>query len=238
MFRTILLGHLFTRECRPLPTKYNPMERNHPLVDLSLLEDDHPMEGLPLLGTTPFSCSSWRETSLCQSYLGRQSTAGGGETIIYWKPFTILGSIFRGIFTQPHVGGHLYHNPKGRVSNLVPSGPSYGKPYPGGIPNTTWSPQGKQPYPPHGSNVYPPLGSTPYPPQGYNVHPLSGQTNHPSYNAHNPPGYANVSQPSSNLVYPSQQQPYVGGPTSYNYPPSLVYGPTGVPMPHQYHRRN
>jgi hypothetical protein len=27
----------------------------------------------------------------------------------------------------------------------------------------------------------------------------------------------------------------MGGPTDYNYPPQPVYGPTGVPMPHQYH---
>jgi hypothetical protein len=38
-----------------------------------------------------------------------------------------------------------------------------------------------------------------------------------------------------NPVYLGQQQPYVGGPTSYNYPPNPVYGSTGVPMPHQYH---
>jgi hypothetical protein len=56
-----------------------------------------------------------------------------------------------------------------------------------------------------------------------------------AYNSHNPPGYANVSQPSSNHVYPGHQQPYVGGPIGYNYPPNLVYGPTGVPMPNQYH---
>jgi hypothetical protein len=56
-----------------------------------------------------------------------------------------------------------------------------------------------------------------------------------AYNSHNPPGYANVSQPSSNPAYLGQQQPYVGGPTGYNYPPKIVYGPIGVPMPHQYH---
>jgi hypothetical protein len=145
------------------------------------------------------------------------------------------GVSYIGTFTQPHVRGHSYNNPQGGVSNPIPSGPYYGQPYSGGIPNTTWSPQGQQPYPPHGSNVYPPLGSTPYPPQGHNVHPLSGKTNHPNYNAQNPPSYANVSQPSSNPVYPSQQQLYVGGPTCYNYPHNPVYGPIGVPMPHQYH---
>jgi hypothetical protein len=133
----------------------------------------------------------------------------GGKTSSTRNPSQSWGVSSRGTFTQPHVGGHSYHNPQGGVSNLVPSKPSYGKPYPGGIPNTTWHPQGQQPYPPHGSNLYPPPRSTPFPPQGHNVHPLSGQENHPAYNSHNPPGYENVSQPSSNLVYPGQQQPYV-----------------------------
>jgi hypothetical protein len=31
------------------------------------------------------------------------------------------------------------------------------------------------------------------------------------------------------------QQEYMGGPARYNYPPQPIYGPTGVPMPHQYH---
>jgi hypothetical protein len=83
--------------------------------------------------------------------------------------------------------------------------------------------------------VYPPPRYTSYPPQGKNVYPSYGQANHSAYNAQNPSGYANVSQPSSNLIYPSQKQPYVGRPTGYNYPPNPVYGPTGVPMPHQYH---
>jgi hypothetical protein len=83
--------------------------------------------------------------------------------------------------------------------------------------------------------VYPPPGSTPYPPQGHNAYPPHGQVNHLDYNAKNPPGYANVSQPSSNPSYLGQQQPYVGGPTGYNYPPNPFYGPTGLPMPHQHH---
>jgi hypothetical protein len=80
--------------------------------------------------------------------------------------------------------------------------------------------------------VYLPLGSTPYHTQGKNVYPPHGQANHPAYNAQNPPGYANVSHPSSNPAYPGQQQPYVGGPTGYNYPPNPVYGPTSVLMLH------
>jgi hypothetical protein len=83
--------------------------------------------------------------------------------------------------------------------------------------------------------VYPPLRTNPYPPREHNFHPLSRQKNHLAYNSHNPPGYANVSQPSLNLVYPGQQQLYVGVPIGYNYPLNLVYGPTSVPMPHQYY---
>jgi hypothetical protein len=45
----------------------------------------------------------------------------------------------------------------------------------------------------------------------------------------------NVPQQPLNPTYHGQQQPYVGGPTGYNYPPKPVYGPTGVHMPHQYH---
>jgi hypothetical protein len=53
MFCTILLGHLCTRECRPFPAKYNQLEGNHHLEDLSLLEDHHPMVGLSLSGDNP-----------------------------------------------------------------------------------------------------------------------------------------------------------------------------------------
>jgi hypothetical protein len=105
MFRTILLGHLFIRECRPLLAKYTRLDGNHHLVDLSLLEDHHPMVDLPLTGDNPLSCSSSRETSLCQSYPGRSSTTGRGETFVYWKSFTILGSIFwRHIYPTPYWG--------------------------------------------------------------------------------------------------------------------------------------
>jgi hypothetical protein len=83
--------------------------------------------------------------------------------------------------------------------------------------------------------VYPSLGYTSYPPQRKHVYPPHGQENHPTCNSQNPPGYENVSQPSLNPVYPGQQQPYVGGPIGYNYPPNPIYGSTGFPMPHQYH---
>jgi hypothetical protein len=55
MFRTILLGHLCTKECRCLLAKYNRLEGNHHLVDLSLLEDHHSMASLPLPGDNPLS---------------------------------------------------------------------------------------------------------------------------------------------------------------------------------------
>jgi hypothetical protein len=87
---------------------------------------------------------------------------------------------------------------------------------------------------------HPPLsqGTYLYPPYGQNVYPPYGKTSNPTYNPQNPSGYpplANVSQTPSNPVYSGQQQPYAGGPTGYNYPSNPVYGPTGVPMPHQYH---
>jgi hypothetical protein len=45
----------------------------------------------------------------------------------------------------------------------------------------------------------------------------------------------NVPKKPSNTAYTSQEQPYMGGHTGYNYPPQPFYSPTGVPMPHQYH---
>jgi hypothetical protein len=92
-------------------------------------------------------------------------------------------------------------------------------------------PQGQQqPSISHGTNVYPPHGK--------NVYPPYGKPHHPTYNPQNPSGYppfSHVSQPSSNPIYPGQQQLYVGGTIGYNYPPNPVYGPTSVPMPHQHH---
>jgi hypothetical protein len=38
-----------------------------------------------------------------------------------------------------------------------------------------------------------------------------------------------------NPTFTGQNQQHMGGPARYNYPPQLVYDPTGVPMPHQYH---
>jgi hypothetical protein len=129
---------------------------------------------------------------------------------------------------QPHFGSH--HQPSGQNASATPNPwnvPFPGNPlFPGG-----YNPQGIQ---------QPPLfqGTYPYPPYGPNIYPPFGKTSNPTYNIQNPSGYpplTNVSQNPSNPLYPGQQQPYAGGPTGYNYPPNPVYGPTGVPMPHQYH---
>jgi hypothetical protein len=68
--------------------------------------------------------------------------------------------------------------------------------------------------------------------------PPYGQTPNLTYNPQNPSGYlplAHVSQNTSDLVYPGQHQSYTRGPTGYNYLHNPVYGPTSVPMPHQYY---
>jgi hypothetical protein len=61
----------------------------------------------------------------------------GGKPSSARKPSQLWGVSSRGTFTQPHVGGHSYHNPQGGVSNHVPSRLSYGQPYSVGIPKTT-----------------------------------------------------------------------------------------------------
>jgi hypothetical protein len=62
-----------------------------------------------------------------------------GQPSFVENPSQSWGVSLGGIFTQPHIGGYLYNNPLGGVSNPVPFGTSYGQSYPGGIPNTTWS---------------------------------------------------------------------------------------------------
>jgi hypothetical protein len=63
----------------------------------------------------------------------------GGQPSFAGNPSKSWGVSSGDTFIQPHVGGNSSHNPLGEVSNLVPSGTSYGQPYPSGIPNTTWS---------------------------------------------------------------------------------------------------
>ena len=63
------------------------------------------------------------------------------------------------------------------------------------------------------------MGDTSYPPQG-------------QMGFHSP--FMNVPQ-QMHPTFVGQQHQYMGGLDGYNYPPQLVYGPTGVPMPHQYH---
>jgi hypothetical protein len=38
-----------------------------------------------------------------------------------------------------------------------------------------------------------------------------------------------------NPTFVGQQQQHMGGNIGYNYRPQLIYDPTSVPMPHQYH---
>jgi hypothetical protein len=135
-----------------------------------------PLYGVPtpLGGQPPFHAPPGGKPPFSSHTLVVNPSLAGGKPSFAGNPSQSWGVSSGGTFTQPHVRGHLYHNPQGGVSNPVPSELSYGQPYPGDIPNTTWSPQGQQPYPPHGSNVYPPPGYTPYPPQGNNVHPLFG----------------------------------------------------------------
>jgi hypothetical protein len=127
---------------------------------------------------------------------------------------------------HPHVGGQsqseAYHQPYGQNVSTTPN--PWNIPFPRNpqfsVGHNPQDPQ--QPLPPQGSHLYPPYGQTP------NL----------AYNPQNPFGYpplVHVSRTTSNPVYPGQHQPYTRGPTGYNYPPNLVYGPTGVPMPHQYY---
>jgi hypothetical protein len=53
MFQMILLGHLLTRERRPLLAKHNWLEDNHHPMNLFLLEDYLSMASLPLPGDIP-----------------------------------------------------------------------------------------------------------------------------------------------------------------------------------------
>lgn len=57
----------------------------------------------------------------------------GGQPPFAGNPSKSWGVSSGGIFTQPHIGGHLYNNPLGGVSNPVPSGTSYGQSYLGDI---------------------------------------------------------------------------------------------------------
>jgi hypothetical protein len=65
-----------------------------------------------------------------------------GQPSFVGNPSQFWGVSSGGIFIQPHVGGHSSHNPLGGVSNPIPLGTSYRQPYPGGIPNTTYSSMG------------------------------------------------------------------------------------------------
>jgi hypothetical protein len=66
-----------------------------------------------------------------------------------------------------------------------------------------------------------------YPPPGYTSYPPQGQMGFPS-------PFMQITQ-QMNPTFASQNQQHMGGPVGYKCPPQLVYGLTGVPMPHQYH---
>jgi len=66
-----------------------------------------------------------------------------------------------------------------------------------------------------------------YPPSGFTGYPPQGKMGLSSPLMHIPQQI--------NTTFFGQQQKHMGGVAGYNYPPQLVYGPTGVPMPHQYH---
>jgi hypothetical protein len=126
---------------------------------------------------------------------------------------------------HPHAGGQpqygAYHQPYGQ--NVSATHNLWNIPFSG---NPQFS---------GGHNPQAPQQSLP--PQGTHLYPPYGQMPNPTY-PQNPSGYpllTHVSQNTSNPVYPGQHQPDTRGPTSHNYPSNPVYGPTGVPMPHQYY---
>jgi hypothetical protein len=162
----------------------------------------------------------------------------GGTGLGGLNPFNGTGQSFTSSFQilgiLPQDGGHP---PTG---GQIPFG---GHPHAGG------KPQSGAYHQPYGQNVSatPNPWNIPFPgnPQfsaGHNSQapqqPPYGKTPNPSYNPQNPSGYpplTHVSQNTSNPVYPGQHQPHTRGPTSYNYLHNPVYGPTGVPMPHQHY---
>ena len=89
-------------------------------------------------------------------------------------------------------------------------------------------PQGQPSYPPQGKTSYPPKKiQANYPPLGYTGYPPQGQMGFPS-------PFMNIPQ-QMNPTFVGQRQQYMGRLVGYIYPPQLVYDPTSVPMPHQYH---
>jgi hypothetical protein len=162
----------------------------------------------------------------------------GGTGLSSLNPFSGIGQSFTSGFqilgTLPQAGGHP------PIEGKIPFG---------GYPHAGGQPQSRAYHQPYGQNVSatPNLWNIPFPgnPQfsaGHNSQapqqPPYGQMPNLAYNPQNPSGYpplAHVSQNTSNPVYPGQHQPHTRGTTSYNYPHNPVYGPTGVPMPHQHY---
>jgi hypothetical protein len=140
---------------------------------------------------------------------------------------------------HPHAGGQpqvgVHHQPQGQNVSVAPnpwSIPFQGNPHAstGQTVPTTSNPWNV----PFSGNPHFPAGQNSQTPQ----QPPYGQMPNPTLNPQNPSGYpplTHTSQNTSNPMYLGQNQPYMRGPTSYNYPHNPVLGPTGVPLPHQHY---
>jgi hypothetical protein len=163
---------------------------------------------------------------------------------------------------HPHAGGQpqvgVHHQPQGQNVSVAPnpwSIPFQGNPHASTGQNVSvapnpWSiPFQGNPHASMGQNVPTasnpwnvPFSGNPHFPAGQNSQtpqqPPYGQMPNPTHNPQNPSGYpplTHTSQNTSNPMYLGQNQPYMRGPTSYNYPHNPVLGPTGVPLPHQHY---
>jgi hypothetical protein len=162
----------------------------------------------------------------------------GGTGLCGLNPFSGIGQSFTSVFqilgTLPQARGYP---------------PTGGQHRFGGHPHVVGKPQSGAYHQPYGKNVSttPNLWNVPFPgnPQFSARHNSQapqqtpyGQMPNLAYNPQNPSDYpplTHVFQNTSNPVYPGQHQPHTRGTTSYNYPHNPVYGPTGVPMPHQHY---
>jgi hypothetical protein len=140
---------------------------------------------------------------------------------------------------HPHAGGKpqvgVYHQPQGQNVSVAPnpwSVPFQGNPHPSTGPTV---PVASNPWSvPFSGNPHFSAGQNPQTPQ----QPPYGQIPNPTHNPQNPSSYpllTHTYKNTSNPMYLGQNQPYMRGPTSYNYPHNPVLGPTGVPLPHQHY---
>jgi hypothetical protein len=163
---------------------------------------------------------------------------------------------------HPHAGGQpqvgVHHQPQGQNVSVAPN--PWSIPFQGNLHASTGQNVSVAPNPwnihfqgnlhastgqnvPTASNPWNvPFSGNPHFPTRQNSQtpqkPPYGQTPNPTLNPQNPSGYpplTHTSQNTSNPMYLGQNQPYMRGPTSYNYPHNPVLGPTGVPLPHQHY---